>query len=320
MFEEELQQHIETGRIPAHTGAILLAFYKDFIRAIGDDATAFFLPLLDRIEAQIRSPYQFEPFHKAITAPFNYQKMGIDLMGRLIGPGSSVQGDVDLIESLLKKGDNVILLSNHQTETDPQIMLRLLETHPYLIDQLIFIAGEKVVTDPVAVPFSLGCNLICIYSRRHIDHDPATKAEKLEHNHKTMRRLAELLDEGSKCIWVAPSGGRDRLGPSGKPALAPFDPPVIEMLRLIALRSHRKTHFFPLALFTFDILPPPPSVEKGIGEQRSAKKSPAHLHFGHELDLTALGEGIADKHERRAHVANLVWKEVQRLYEQLEQL
>jgi glycerol-3-phosphate O-acyltransferase len=61
------------------------------------------------------------------------------------------------IEEATSKGDNVWILSNHQTEADPQVISILLEQHGmgHLAEQMIFIAGHKVTNDPVAIPFSM---------------------------------------------------------------------------------------------------------------------------------------------------------------------
>lgn len=56
-----------------------------------------------------------------------------------------------------KRGENVVILSNHQTEVDPQVISILLEDQNLseLAEKIVFIAGHKVTSDPVAVPFSM---------------------------------------------------------------------------------------------------------------------------------------------------------------------
>src|SRR5690606_4917236 len=128
---------------------------------------------------------------------------------------------------------NVVLLANHQTETDPQIISILLEkSHARIAEQIIYVAGERVITDPLAIPFSMGCNLLCIYSKRYINSPPELKNEKQLHNKSTMELMSRLLKEGGKIIYVAPSGGRDRRSSSGKVEVASFDPQSIEMFSL----------------------------------------------------------------------------------------
>jgi glycerol-3-phosphate O-acyltransferase len=34
-----------------------------------------------------------------------------------------------------------------------------------------------VITDPLAIPFSMGCDLICIYSKKYIDVIPEKREE-----------------------------------------------------------------------------------------------------------------------------------------------
>ena len=86
------------------------------------------------------------------------------------------------MEEQLARGENVILLANHQTEPDPQLISLLLEkTHPGFAEEMIFVAGDRVIRDPLAVPFSRGRNLLFIHSKRHIDHPPEQKEQKLLH-------------------------------------------------------------------------------------------------------------------------------------------
>jgi glycerol-3-phosphate O-acyltransferase len=61
------------------------------------------------------------------------------------------------IGEAVARGENVLLLSNHQTEADPQVMSILLEQHGFshLAEKIIYIAGHKVTSDPVAIPFSM---------------------------------------------------------------------------------------------------------------------------------------------------------------------
>ena len=70
----------------------------------------------------------------------------------------------------------MIFLANHQIEADPQaISLLLDDLYPNFAENMIFVAGERVITDPFAIPFSMGRNLLCIYSKRYIDHPPEKK-------------------------------------------------------------------------------------------------------------------------------------------------
>jgi len=176
---------------------------------------------------------------------------------------------------------------------------------------MIFVAGERVTTDPLPVPFSMGRNLLCIYSKRYIDNPPEEKARKTSHNRKTMERMSELLSEGGQCIYVAPSGGRDRRNASGIVEVARFDPQSVEMFYLMAERAPRPTHFYPMALATYDFLPPPETVQRELGEARQARRVGLHLAVGAEIDMASFpGSGLADKHERREARALFIWQQV----------
>lgn len=273
------------------------------------------------VQEQQQNPYLFPPFHKRLREPIDYYQFGLDFMRPLIDwPQSRLEGKASLekIASQIAHKENVILLANHQIEADPQVISLFLEKeYPHLAEEMVFVAGHRVTTDPLAIPFSLGRNLICIYSKRHLHHDPKTRVEKTAHNQRSIRRLSELLEEGGYCIYVAPSGGRDRPDTTGELLPAPFDPQSIELFLLLARQARTPTHFYPLALFTYPLLPPPDAVQKNLGEQRLVGTSPAHLFFGEEVDLQALTADISDKKEARTTRAQKLWEKVAILYSYL---
>jgi hypothetical protein len=87
------------------------------------------------------------------------------------------------------------------------VLALLLETtHPHLAKEVIYVAGDRVVTDPLCQPFSMGRNLWCIYSKKHINDDPETVADKRNWNIETLRRMKkELSKVGDCCQQLAPS-------------------------------------------------------------------------------------------------------------------
>ena len=270
------------------------------------------------------------------------------------------EAQVEKMRQQLAAGENVVLFGNHQSEADPQASaqwrnslsailcaIRLtLPPHPApqifscLLDEkfemfgrdTIFVAGDRVQTDAIAVPFSMGRDLLCIYSKKHIENPPELKGEKSKHNRLVMKTMAKLFKEGGKCIWVAPSGGRDRPNAeTGKFEVAPFDSKSIEMFRLMADKSGNPTHFYPLSMLTYPICPPPIAVGGAVGEQRFVKHSPAALAFGDEVDLSLFEVGcmapsvgfpancdpLADREESREALTAYLENEVRVNYEEI---
>lgn len=104
-----------------------------------------------------------------------------------------------------------MLLANHQTEADPAVFAHMLEkSNPELATDVIYVAGDRVITDALCKPFSMGRNLYCVYSKRHMDDDPDKKAEKAATNRRTLAIMSRGLNAGGKLLWIAPGGGRDR--------------------------------------------------------------------------------------------------------------
>lgn len=320
------EQHVKTmcieKNLPAQICSGFLEFCSHYSQACQDgknDPITFlphFATFLSCVQKELKEPSLFSAYHKAVSTPTDYYRLGLEFIRPLIDfAHSMVLGKKSLaaIELALENKENVILLANHQTEVDPQIISLLIEKEfPLLAKEMIFVAGHRVTTDPLAVPLSLGRNLICIHSKRHIDTPPEKKSEKLTHNQKAMRALEELLHEGGKCIYIAPSGGRDRVDTAGVLQVARFDPQSVELFYLLSQKSRHPTHFYTLALETYPILPPPDEVRKEIGEQRITRYSPAHLLFGERIDMQHVGNChlLSDKKERRVVRTEAIWQQV----------
>jgi len=308
-------------RFPDRYKPILVSFfatYRSALREAGldpDDYDHQLCGFVDRLEEQLETPFTFEPCHQQILAPFNYYSYGVEFLRPLVDKTrSTVRGlaNLDRAAVQLAAGDNVIFLANHQTEGDPQAISLLLEdSHPDIGREMIFAAGERVTTDPLAVPFSMGRNLLCIYSKRYIDSPPEQRTTKQLHNQRTMERMSDLLREGGKCIYVAPSGGRDRASEAGVVTVAPFDPQSVEMFYLMASRSGRPAHFYPMALDTYHFLPPPETIQTEMGEMRRITRTGIHLGVADEVDMASVsGSNTTDRHARRAARAQAIWERV----------
>lgn len=330
LFLTCIDQARRSGKLPPDLANTLHSFYSTYFEAAaangyGHDHVELLLKrFLELVLEQIQKPFNFEPFHERVLIPFNYYQFGIDFIRPIvIRKHSKVLHEqrFDHIAHQLANGDNVILLANHQTELDPQAISVLLEkTHPHLAEEMVFVAGHRVISDPLAVPFSMGRNLLCIYSKKHIEHDPSKKEERMLHNQRTMNRMAQLMSLGGKCIYVAPSGGRDRADNHGIVDVAHFDPQSIEMFWLMAQKSGRKSHFYPLALATYHLLPPPEHVEKSLGEARHTKATSIGMACGPQINMEHFpGSDDSDKKQRRKLRAEHIWGLVRHAYQALEE-
>lgn len=326
-YQKKIEECIRSNSFPKDIADNVISFtymYANAAKANGVSFSSLYpllVKLLDLVIDQIKNPYIFEPYHKAVRKPFDFYRFGVDFIRPLvILEKSTIRHEERLreIESYISHGENVVLLSNHQTEADPQLISVLLEkTYPKIAEEMIFVAGHRVVNDPLAVPFSKGRNLICIYSKKYIEDHPEQKMERLTHNQKTMMKMSELLTEGGKCIYVAPSGGRDRRNKQGIVDVAPFDPQSIEMFYLMSQRAGTATHFYPFALSTYDLLPPPDEVLKQLGEPRHTSATPIHLAFGNEINMEHSLEEAANKQAKRKMRAHNIWETVRKEYQSI---
>lgn len=320
-FLVKLKEYADKGWIDKKVAFALRQFYESYKKALDEHHLSIevslpcFFNFLELLKEHHKKPFIFEPYHAQIRKPFDHYAFGLEFLKPLVDMSiSSLHGEKNVREIIahLAKGHNVILLANHQTEADPQAISILLEKiDPKFAAEMIFVAGERVVTDPLAVPFSMGRNLLCIYSKRYIDHPPEDKLKKQMHNKRTMELMSALLKEGGKCIYVAPSGGRDRRNKEGIVEVAPFDPQSIEMFYLMARKAAHPTFFYPMALATYDLLPPPETIQVELGEERKTTRGGIHVALGPVIDMENFpGSENPDKHLRRKARADYIWNQV----------
>jgi glycerol-3-phosphate O-acyltransferase len=277
---------------------------------------------LELIKKELKEPTQFEIYQPRKTFPVDFYSLAVNLLTPLIDKErSTILGteNIDKIACILNSSENVILFANHQVEADPTILAVLLEKkYPDLIKNMISVAGARVTSDPVTIPFTLGQNVICVYSKKYFDAHLDKKKDMQQHNSSAMVTLKHILDGGGKCIYIAPSGGRDRKDQNGNLYPAYFDPKSIELMRIVGSKSKAKTHFFPLALHTYDVMPPPEKIKKEIGEQRKMCHSPVHIYFGEEISM--LSPSIKDKADKDTFMdtqSQNIYQIVTKLYEKM---
>lgn len=320
IFLKKLKNDLEKKILSEKFFHMIQDFYLSYKKALKSQNSfqKIFLTFLKLIKKQIKNPYKFNHYHQKIRSPFDYYKFGTDFLKPLVDKkNSKLLGKENLskIKKQLKKKENVILLSNHQSESDPQAIAILLEKDfSDIASKIIYVAGERVITDPLAIPFSIGCDLLCIYSKRYIDHPKEKKREKQLHNKKTMKIMMTLLKEGGKIIYVAPSGGRDRPN-NGQIEIADFDPQSLEMFYLMAKKATTLTHFYPLSLYTYNLLPPPDTIQTEMGEKRITKWCKIHAFFQKEIFTKNFENSSLNKIEKRKKRAEYIHSIVKKGYD-----
>lgn len=143
----------------------------------------------------------------------------------------------------------------------------------------------------------MGRNLICIHSKKYIKVPPEDAAKKQAQNLESMKvvyglnllfrctyvsnrndysnpiflsknvrmqAMGDLFARGGSVFWVAPSGGRDRPDETGEFVVAPFDSKVLDMFKILAIQSAKPLSFFPMAMYSNQLVPPPKSVRSVV--------------------------------------------------------
>jgi hypothetical protein len=85
-------------------------------------------------------------------------------------------------------------------------VLALVDSFPNLATDVIYVAGDRVVTDPLCKPFSMGRNLFCVHSKKHMDDEPELKAAKMETNRKTLVAMQRAFNKGKQADCDQMSG------------------------------------------------------------------------------------------------------------------
>ena len=281
--------------------------------------------ILCRVFKEFVDPYTFPSHHERMLAPYNYYEFGQRYVRCMVDFANSYIGHRERfadVSARLKRGENVILLANHQSEADPGVFALLLEKEfPALAENVIYVAGDRVIDDPLAKPFSMGRNLLCVHSKKYLDEDPATKPAKMKQNRTTLVKMQRLLNAGGNLLWIAPSGGRDRPDDAGYWKPAAFDVTTVELMKKLALNAKSKTALFPFAMWSWKIMPPPPKVQVELGEERIINFSGVGIALAEELDVDAIVEaaGAEGKEAEAKAVTEATWNAMNAEYEKLHE-
>ena len=136
--------------------------------------------------------------------------------------------------------------------------------------------------------------------------------------------MERLLKEGGKLLWIAPAGGRDRCRDG---VLAPdaFDAGAVEMVRRLGTKKgSARTHYYPFAMATYNVMPPPEKLEKSLGEKREVRFTGVGLSLGAEVDVSDAGDwakGLgaeATAEERQAALALAVHASVSKEFQDIQ--
>ncbi|KAL0716361.1 hypothetical protein Bca4012_065683 [Brassica carinata] len=310
-----IRKEQEAGTLPPNVASGMEELYWNYKNAVlssgasrADETVISNMSLaFDRMLLGVEHPYTFNPYHKAIREPFDYFHFVHTYIRPLIDFKNSYVGNVSIfseLEDKIRQGHNIVLISNHQSEADPAVISLLLEAQcPYI--------GENIVS-------LRALNLICVYSKNHMNDDPELVDMKRKANTRSLKEMATLLRSGSQLIWIAPSGGRDRPNSStGEWFPAPFDPSSVDNMRRLVEHSGVPGHIYPMSLLCYDIMPPPPKVEKEIGERRLVGFHGTGLSVAPEISFSDVTENCNSPNEAKEAYSEALYKSVNEQYKTL---
>ena len=323
-WRKEATRKLELLPLSSKNRAIFLELFPHYFGALErgksslEEGTIVLEELMEQVANLENHPPLFSHVYQKESSPFNYHQLGLRFFAQLVNWSSSHFCGHDFVQEiseLLKRGEQIILLSNHQTEADPQLFFLAMQRafgSPSFSEKIYFVGGDRILTDPMALPFSLGCNLFTVYSKKYIANQSLQEREKKQlHNVQTMQVIRDLLckQEGI-CLCLFPSGGRDRRSSKGTLLPASLDSESLALFSLLAKRVERNVHFYPMALFTHFLLPPPEKRNREIGEQRIISYSPIGVGVGSSLN--SLFSEIENMKEKRGKKRELLTKGVEK--------
>lgn len=95
-----------------------------------------------------------------------------------------------------------------------------------------------------------------------------------------------MFKAGGSLLWIAPSGGRDRIDEgTGKYKPGVFDPSAVQLIKRLLEKSDKqhRGHVYPMAMASAEIMPPPRAVEKNLGEERVLNHHGVGISLGEEI-------------------------------------
>jgi len=300
-----------------------------------EELVIIFNRIIDRLILMKKQKFNFASRHEGILEPYDYFEFGQEYVKPLVDFDKSWVRNPELWEeasAAMKRGENVVLLANHQSEADAAFLPLFFPEDETYVRDVYYVAGGRVVADPLAQPFSMGRNLFCVHSKKYIDieKDAGQKKAMNTQNRRTLTELSRAMKAGGVMIWLAPSGGRDRLTEEEprRPKPAGFDSAAVEMFRSIGEKSGKPTHLYPMAMATYSIMPPPDGRNKALGEKRVTKYTGVAVSLAPEVDtsdgaawrrsLTPTGDAKADAKLAAEAMTQHVFEQVCAEYDVLE--
>ncbi|KAK4389713.1 Glycerol-3-phosphate acyltransferase, chloroplastic [Sesamum angolense] len=297
-----IQKEAEAGRLPINVAQGMEELYHNYRNAVfhsghpkaHEIVFSNMAVALDRIFMDVRDPFGL------LCAVTRAEKKG--LLNVTITFISSLLWLTSLPQELEEYRISVFLNSFLGNISLFNEMEKKLQQVHILLSFRQSLLRDRVVTDPLCKPFSMGRNLLCVYSKKHLNDDPELIDMKRRANTKSLKEMAMLLRAGSKIIWIAPSGGRDRPDPVTKEWYpAPFDASSVDNMRRLVEHAGVPGHIYPLAILCYDVMPLQPrlEVEKEIGEKRVISFHGVGLSVAPEISYKEITATLEDPEVNR---------------------
>ena len=114
---------------------------------------------------------------------------------------------------------------------------------------------------------------------------------------------------------------RDRPDDEGRWLPADFDQVTVELMLRLGQKAKSKTNFYPFAMWSWKIMPPPPKVVVELGEERIINHSGVGISLAEPLDIPEITKDVdeGDKGAAGKAVTEKTWDEMNKEYLKLDE-
>lgn len=185
------------------------------------------------------------------------QRIASEALSFVYTPEIKLDGkeNIQEAESLLSQGKKLIVMSNHLTHGDAEVIRQALRRNGFkdLSKKSLFLIGEKVRKNPAARWFGRSHNGIDVWSQSLPTKNEEEEKKKARMNFKAVRDSRKALQRGHYVV-VFPEGGRSYEG-----TLKEAEPEIAHFLKLV-IGDYENAFILPIGIHGIEKIFPPQKV------------------------------------------------------------
>ena len=205
--------------------------------------------MIERISTRLtinRRPKE-KPFYHKADLP---HRIALEVLSHVYTPIINVEGieNIQNVEDLLSENKKIIVLSNHLTNADAEVIYQVFKRAGYrhLAEIFFFLEGEKLRRTPIASLLTRSQNAIFVWPKSLPPQNEEEAIRQRTMNIKSIRDAKQALKKGHMLVTF-PEGGRSYEG-----KLKQGEPEIAHYLKLVP-----NTVVLPVAVWGIEKIIPP---------------------------------------------------------------